>query len=370
MLVKRVIALLVLLAGFTITSRFALAQGDYSRSDWDRVVAKGVEFLRTQGQAEDGSFSKQNGIGITAVVVAGLANVGVSETDPIVAKSLGFILQFQQPDGGIYQPGSRHSNYETCLAIMALSRLNQNGKYDRILQQAERYVKGLQWDETEELQKEDLAYGGAGYGSKSRPDLSNTSFMIDALKSMGRGEDDEAIQKALLFVTRCQNLESSENASPFAALVNDGGFYYTVAAGGESQAGKTDNGGLRSYASMTYAGLKSMIFAGVDQDDQRVQAALRFLKNNYSIEMNPGLGQSGLYYYYHTMAKALDALNVESFESSDGVHHWREELFAKLRANQATNGSWVNADARWLEGDANLVSGYALLTLSYLKPGR
>ena len=85
----------------------------------------------------------------------------------------------------------------------------------------------------------DLNYGGAGYGRRSRPDLSNTSFLIDALHSVGRGEDDPAIQKALIFVSRCQNLESKDNTSPFAAKVNDGGFYYTVAAGGGSPAGTT-----------------------------------------------------------------------------------------------------------------------------------
>jgi squalene-hopene/tetraprenyl-beta-curcumene cyclase len=340
----------------------------YTQAEWQKVVDKAVEFARFRGQAEDGSFSKQNGLGVTAVMATGLASVGVPENDPIVAKALEYLLSFRQTDGGIYQPGSKHANYETCLVVMALTKYNSSGKYNQILNGAERYIKNLQWDETEELKKEDMAYGGAGYGSKSRPDLSNTSFMIDALKSLGRDENDEAIQNALLFVTRCQNLESSENSSPHAALVNDGGFYYTPAAGGESQAGKTENGGLRSYASMTYAGLKSMIFAGVDTDDKRVQAALKFLQKNYSVEINPGMGTSGLFYYYHTMAKALDAVGVKEFETVDGKHDWRNELFQKLASAQNAEGSWVNSDSRWLEGDPNLVSGYSLMTLAFLKP--
>jgi len=40
---------------------------------------------------------------------------------------------------------------------------------------------------------------------------------------------DEAVQKALRFVSRCQNLETAHNTLPFAPLVNDGGFYYTAA---------------------------------------------------------------------------------------------------------------------------------------------
>ena len=67
-----------------------------------------------------------------------------------------------------------------------------------------------------------------GYGAKSKnPDLSNTAFLIDALKAAGNGPDDEAMKKALVFVSRCQNLESEYNTTPNAAKVNDGGFYYT-----------------------------------------------------------------------------------------------------------------------------------------------
>ena len=32
-------------------------------------------------------------------------------------------------------------------------------------------------------------YGGAGYGKHSRPDLSNTSFLIDALRAVGNEAD-------------------------------------------------------------------------------------------------------------------------------------------------------------------------------------
>ena len=83
----------------------------------------------------------------------------------------------------------------------------------------------------------------------------------------------------------------------------------------ESEAGTTDNGGLRSYGSMTYAGLKSMIFAGVKADDPRVKAAVKWIKTHYTSGRNPGMElhepatpEAGLYYYLHTFAKALAAL--------------------------------------------------------------
>ena len=332
------------------------------------LVNRCVEYLRVRGQAEDGSFSAASGIGPTGLVVSGLLSAGLTPQDPMVAKGLAYLNQFVQPDGGIYRPDSSHRNYDTCIVLVALTKANTNGQYDERIARAEKFVKGIQWDEGEDKDPSDLFYGGAGYGSHSRPDLSNTSFLIDALKAVGTDENDEAMQKALLFVSRCQNLESPANISPHAAKINDGGFYYTVADGGESKAGNEPNGGLRSYGSMTYAGLKSMIYAGVDQDDPRVKAAVDFLRKHYTLESNPGVGQQGLFYYYHTMAKALAALEQPQFVDANGTpHDWKAELIAKLSELQQADGSWVNPTTRWMEGDPNLVCGYVLLAMEYLK---
>ena len=196
--------------------------------------------------------------------------------------------------------------------------------------------------------------------------MSNTNFMIDALKATGNAADSKAIQQALIFISRCQNLESEHNTTPFSAKNPDGGFYYTPAAGGTSQAGKTEAGGLRSYGSMTYAGLKSMIYAGVGPKDQRVKAAVEWVTKNYDLKSNPGLGDAGLYYYYHTFAKALDAVGKEVLVDADQRRHpWRSELLSELARRQRKDGSWINTNSRWLEGDANLVTGYALLALAY-----
>jgi squalene-hopene/tetraprenyl-beta-curcumene cyclase len=287
----------------------------------------------------------------------------------LVAKGLAYLESFVQTDGGVYKTGSNHQNYETCVAILAFAEANRDGRYDKLLKGAEAFVKGIQWDAGEDQDEASFNYGGAGYGSKKRPDLSNTNFLLDALKATGNGPDDEAVKKALIFVPRCQNLESEHNASPFPALNPDGGFYYTVAAGGDSQAGKEANGGLRSYASMTYAGLKSMIFAGVGPDDPRVKAAFEWIQQHYDLESNPGMGTSGLFYYYHTFAKALDALGEPTIKDADGTEHdWRAELLAELASRQRDDGSWINENSRWLEGDPNLVTGYALLSLAYCRP--
>lgn len=332
------------------------------------AIDKATAYLVETGQADDGSFSAQVGPAVTALTVAGLVKSGTPADAPAVQKAVRYLLSFKQPNGGIHPPESLVSNYETAIAMMALAACNSDGQYDADIKAAEAFVKGLQWDDGEGPGPSDPAYGGAGYGKKNRPDLSNTSFLIEALRSVGAGEDDPAIQRALVFVSRTQNLEGPHNTLPFAAKNPDGGFYYTPAAGGESQAGATPAGGLRSYGSMTYAGLKSMIFAGLSKDDSRVKAAITWLGKHYTFEENPGMGDAGLYYYFHTAAKALDVLGEETFSDAQGVAHpWRSELADALIRRQQDDGSWINQNPRWMEGDPNLVTAYALLALSYCR---
>ena len=336
---------------------------------YEQTVGRAIEYLRARGRAPDGSYSGQTSPAITALVTTALLRHGRTPEDPLVAESLNYLEQFVQDDGGIYQPGTLYRNYETSVAMVCLAEANRDGRYRDVLNRADRFVKGIQWDEDEGHDESSNSFGGAGYGRHKRPDLSNTSFLIDALISVGNGSDDPAIQRALTFVSRCQNLETEFNTTPFASKVNDGGFYYTAAAGGSSQAGETPNGGLRSYGSMTYAGLKSMIHAGLDADDPRVKAAVEWLSKFYDVSSNPGMGNAGLYYYYHTMAKALATAGLDTLESEDAVaHDWRRELVEELANRQQEDGSWINENDRWLEGDPNLVTAYALLALSYCRP--
>ena len=331
------------------------------------IIARGVSFLEG-AQAADGSWSREKGPGVTALIATSLMANRRSPQDPTVARALAFVERHIQPDGGIYQAGTRYRNYETCLAIMCFTAAEQPEKYAKTIARAEAFIKGIQWDDQEGYDPSNPGYGGAGYGKHNRPDLSNTQMLVEALHDLGVDAGDPAMQRALAFVSRCQNLETEHNQTKYAALNPDGGFYYTAAAGGSSQAGSLPNGGLRSYGSMTYAGLKSMIYAGVDQDDARVKAAVEWARQHYTLEENPGLGPAGLYYYFHTFAKALDALGDDVIVDRDGVsHQWRRELVSALAERQESNGSWVNGHDRWYEGDPNLVTGYALLALSHCR---
>ncbi len=333
-----------------------------------KLTERGVAFLRTRQDAK-GGWSTQREPGITALAVTALLRSRlVAPADPSITKALTYLEGFIGPKGGLSE--AAHANYATSIAMLAFKEANVGGRYEQIIKASREFLKTMQWDESEGKTRENAFYGGAGYGgSNSRPDLSNTAFYMEALRETGLPADDPHLQKALVFISRCQNLNSEFNDQAWASKINDGGFVYTAANGGQSMAGKTDDGGLRSYASMTYAGLKSMIYAGLTRDDPRIKAALKYIASHYTLDENPGLGQQGLYYYYHTFAKTMLVLGEPTFKDAAGASHdWRAELVATLAKRQQPEGSWVNPADRFLEGDPNLVTAYALLALAYTRP--
>ena len=345
------------------------------RSRFESTVRRALDFLKAH-QAEDGSFSKQLGPAVTAMCATAMMQHGLTPTDPHVARAIAYVKSFVQPDGGIYAPNSNLRNYETSVAVLCFVEANREGQYDSLIQQAIQFQKNIQWDEGEGHDRSSTFYGGQGYGKHKRPDLSNTSFFMDALKAAGEDPDSEAIQKALTFISRAQNLPSEKNTLKFAQNVTEddrGGFIYTPAGQGESKVlpkeGQSPDGGLRSYGSMTYAGLKSILYAGVTRDDVRVQAALDWIRRHYDLESNPGMGRQGLYYYYHVFAKALAANGEPIIEDAQGKpHDWAAELVEVLAAQQRPDGSWTNTADRWYESDPNLVTAYCLLALNYCRP--
>ncbi len=333
-----------------------------------QAIERGLRFLREHGQAEDGTFSIQAGPGLTALAITAALRNGLPVDDPMVAKGLKALEGFVKPDGGIYGKG-RLKNYETCVAIVCFQLANRDGRYKELLANADKFVRGLQIGVDGAAESSDPSYGGAGYGGPGRPDLSNTSYLIDALVAGGAEPSDPAIQRALAFVSRCQNLKSPHNDTKFASLVNDGGFYYVIPSENEDPSTSErydESGGLRSYGSMTYSGFKSLVYAGLTQDDPRVKAAMDWIKKNYTVEKNPGQGDAGLYYYYHAFAAALKASTLNAIADDAGQSHdWRKDLAAELAKRQKPDGSWTNSNRQWFENDANLATSFALIALSY-----
>jgi squalene-hopene/tetraprenyl-beta-curcumene cyclase len=355
-----------------VVAATALAAGP-EPAQWQQMVDKASAYLKAH-QEPGGSWSSNRSPGVTGVVVTGLLRTGrVTADDPTVAKGLAYIESLINEKAGHIagaDPRPQLLNYVTSINVMALQAANRPDKYSKVVGDASAFLRKLQFDEAEGKEPKDPFFGGAGYDSKSRPDLSNTGFFLDALKDAGVPKDDPAVRRALAFVSRCQNLKTEHNDQPWAGKINDGSFIYTAAGGGET---KTDTPELRGYGSMTYAGVKSMIYCGVSKDDPRMAKAIDWLRRHYTVDANPGMPEPlknrGLYYYYHTMAKCLDTLGEDQFTDIDGVKHdWRADIAAALARRQRPDGSWVNETDRWMEGDPNLVTGYALMALSYCKP--
>jgi len=281
------------------------------------------------------------------------------------------VLRAREDDGGF--GGGSLANYVTSSVVSALAALDRDEFTDEIRGGVD-YLQGAQWDQAEGVGPMRDWFGGAGYGNRGRPDLSNTQMMLEALYDAGLSPDEPAFQRSLAFLSKTQNL-SMTNAAPWAS--NDGGFVYTPANNGESLASEAAGDGrygeniprdqprsLRSYGSMTYAGFKSMLYAGLSADDVRVRAAYDWIRRHWTFEENPGLGQQGYFYYIHAMARALRVAQQDTIIDDDGTaHNWREELIAALCARQREDGSWRNDEPRWMEGNAELATIFAILAL-------
>ena len=300
----------------------------------------------------------------------------------MIDEGLAWLLMLQKPDGSIHD--GKLPNYTTSAAIMALARSGKP-EHREAITKARDFLVGLQVEESEGYSPDDPYYGGIGYGSSERPDLSNLQMALEALSVSGLDKDNEAFQRAVKFLQRCQNRsESNDIAIPAegggqVVSGDDGGAAYLP---GQSFAGFVElEGGkkvARSYGSMTYALLKGYAFAGLPKDDPRMKAALDWVQKNYSLDVNPGFEGSsdpaaayqGLFYYFHVMARALDLVGAETLTDAQGqAHSWRKDLAGRLVSMQHKDGSWVNENSpRWYEGNPVLATAYALSTLRVAMP--
>ena len=353
----------------------------------ERAVDRGLKWLAEQQDPETGGWSDPNHPALTALPVAAFVGNPFREPgSPLPApaeKGYEFLLTKVKADGGIYGKGL--ATYNTSLAIMALA---QSGKPEHlpVIARARRLLINQQQDFDQRGETDNLFDGGIGYGgSYAHSDLSNTHLAMEALafsrQVLADTEFDESDEfdldwdAAIDFVSRCQNSKGTiDKLGDWAGLRPDdeGGFVYFPGNTKSDEIELPDGTvALRSYGSMSYAGLLSFIYAEMDESDPRVQGALHWLSRNYSVEENPGLGAQGLFYYYHTMAKALTMARIQKLELANGRKiDWRVKLTVELIDHQQRDGSWVNqASNRWWEDDPVLVTSYALLALQHIARG-
>jgi squalene-hopene/tetraprenyl-beta-curcumene cyclase len=270
---------------------------------------------------------------------------------PVVGKTLDALAKLAKPDGGIYENQIPH--YITAVSMMAFAA-GGRAQDKPLIEKGRRYLAEHLLDEGEGVSKSDKFYGGMGYGGTSdggRADIISLEYGLRAMKDGGLDANDPAWQKALAFLQRTQN-NSETNDQKWAA--NDGGFIYYP---GYSQASATG-----SYGSATYAGLMSYSWANLRKTDDRVQAVLKWIRNNYTVDENPGIGQKTLYYYYMVFAKALQAINEPVIVDAKGQrHNWRDDLARKLISLQHREGYWVNTDTAEMQDNKVLVTAFTMM---------
>jgi squalene-hopene/tetraprenyl-beta-curcumene cyclase len=353
-----------------------------TRNEVQLAIDRGLQWLKAQ-QKPDGSWSNPDHPALTALPVVAFqrepSGQNVKSPPDFLLKAYEYLRGFAKPDGGIYGKGL--SNYNTSVAMMALLNTG-NPKDEPLIEAARKFVAGQQ---ASNMAKPETN-GGFGYGptgsspKRQHPDLDNTLVALEALRLYEKlrpgkelaGAKDLDWQAAAEFVSRTQNLAATnKEAWVSEEQGNKGGFIYfpgfSNAGSFEPAPGKT---AWRSYGSMTYAGMLSLLYADVKRDDPRVQGALGWLKANYTLEENPGMQAQGLYYYYHLLTKGLSAAGVDTLETPDGRKiDWKREVTLKLLNLQKGDGHWVNDTGRWMESDPVLVTTYCVLALELIYHG-
>ncbi|MFM9995835.1 MAG: hypothetical protein ACKVU4_08545 [Phycisphaerales bacterium] len=370
------------------------------------MIDKAQAWLRTQQDAKTGGWAipPEGPVypAITGLILNGMLLDPAADPvkDPAIARGVAFILSYRQSDGGIYDrvlPG-----YNTSISLSALARVN-TPEAKAAIKPAQEFLRSLQFGEgaavdgqfakeTGRVEKDHPFYGGVGYGRHGRPDLSNLQFFLQALQDSGVESTDPAVQRAVVFIQRLQ-MYDAVNDQPYADGSRQGGFIYATAetgekgSGGQSQAGAMveetlDDGTkvsrLRAYGSMTYAGFKSYVYAQLPKDDVRVTAAYDWIRRNYTVQENPGAGTDGMYYYFVTFARALDAWGAPTIDTlpqdraapegkpgSVETRDWANDLIDRLAELQNEDGSFKSVDDRWMENNPTLITAYSLIALRH-----
>ena len=386
------LSLVVAAAAFSLRAGFSadrdkgdsISQTDLSfRNEVQHAIDRGLAWLQTN-QTPGGYWSTPDHPAVTALALTAFKGEPAGrfqKTEPAwLKRGYDSILSCVKSDGSIYR--TNLPTYNTAISMMALLAADK-AEYEPVLRKARQFLIGLQGDFDQQGKLDNVFDGGIGYGTKyPHSDMGNTLQALEALyysKHLVKDKDlagakDLDWEAAIHFLQNCQNLPgANKQAWVSDDPKNKGGFVYYP---GYSMAGAETNSAtgrvaLRSYGSISYGGLLSYIYANLKRDDPRVLAVFEWLRKNYTLAENPGMGPQGLYYYFHTMSKALTLYGVKELKLTDGQSiDWRKELAMRLINLQQRDGSWINEEhGRWWEKDPALVTAYAVLSLEMIYRG-
>lgn len=337
----------------------------------EAAIMKSLNWLANHQKA-DGSWSDGNYPALTALPLWAMSMGHHPRKQEISEKAMRYILSCVQTNGGIFKNiegkiGGGLSTYNTAISMTGLYMTGRDD-VNKVILDARKFLQ------TAQRKGDDLYAGGFGYDAdtgRKYTDLMNTLFVVEAMshtegvekkRDPAEPKSDIDWEAARGFLERLQNDQSSGEE-------DYGGFPYRP---DESKAGAVTNAQgvvlFRSYGSMTYAGLLSMLYCKLSRDDPRVKSAFDWSVKHWSLEENPGMGPQGKFFFYHVLSKAMSAYGQDTITVKDrGSVQWRTEVVEKLLSLQKTTpegeGYWVNETGRFMESDPVLVTSYCLLAL-------
>lgn len=327
-----------------------------TRQKLTESLNRGAAYLRQQ-RKPDGTWENNAGItGLAAIALMKMPGVDRVKTIQELNPTFDSLAALAKPDGGLYDKTVPH--YVTAISVMALVTAGRPADKP-LIEKGRAYIVDRMLDEGEGVAKAEKWYGGMGYGA-SRPDgrqadIISLEYALRALKESGLPSDNAAYDKAITFLQRTQN-NSETNELDWAA--NDGGFVYYPGFTYHVE------GGTKSYGSATYAGVLSYAWADVKKTDPRVQAVMKWVRDNYTVDENPGMGQKTVYYYYMVLAKALQAVGEPVIVDARGRSHvWRDDLGRKLVSLQHPEGYWVNEVKDEMQDNKVLVTTFTMAAI-------
>ena len=294
-----------------------------------------------------------------------------------VARALDFIRRHLNETGtlGLSDPDVlEYPNYATAYALRVLARQGEAEDAPRV-EAMVAYLTGQQFAEQRGFGPGDAVYGGWGFGEVRLPpgrtghvDLSHTRRVLQALHDVGYA-DPVLWQRAEAFLRLVQKhpADARLQAAGLDSLVYDGGFFASPVVPSVNKSAPLESDSLLlygSYATATCDGLLALLAAGVDRRDDRVQAALEWLRTHDEMAYPQGMAPDHpaqwqrVMFYYHLGVRA------EVYDALDEPGPWREAMVQVLSGKQRADGSFANPyGALNKEDDPILATALAVLAL-------
>lgn len=271
--------------------------------------------------------------------------------------------------------------YSTAYAVLAIERfqtfhqlLGPDG--DRLSHRLQSFLIAAHLGEANGFDPSMPAYGGWGFdkpkcpGDPGHMDLAHTRRALQALRvANGRlpilaDFNFNLALRAEVFLAVVQKRPETLGIQPVPEGVErpkeipfDGGFYFSpvVLAANKGRL-ENDDHYWRSYATATCDGILALLAAGVSKDDERVVAAVAWLKAHTNLDYPQGIptdhpepwGDALTFYHYAVRAEVYAALDFPAGE--------KQALAEKIAALQRPDGSFVNTASPLMKEDEPLLA--------------